>query len=74
MKAISICVAAQSDIARSAADYINSLAMSNGFSVAMNTDELGQYLTWFSTQIQECDEYIASNLVIETDDYALESE
>lgn len=40
MKATNIYLTAQTNIAHEAADYINSLAMSNGFSTAMNDDEL----------------------------------
>ena len=74
MKAINISLTAQANIAREAADYINSLAMSNGFSTAMNDDELSQYQSWFEGQIKECDEYIASKLVIETEEVELDEE
>lgn len=74
MKAINISLAAQTNIAREAADYINSLAMSNGFSTAMNDDELSQYKSWFENQVSECDSYIAENLVIETEEIELDDE
>lgn len=74
MKAINISLTAQTNIAREAADYINSLAMSNGFSTAMNDDELSQYQSWFEGQINECDDYIASKLVIETEEVELDEE
>lgn len=74
MKAINISLTAQANIAREAADYINSLAMSNGFSTAMNDDELSQYQSWFEGQINEYDEYIASKLVIETEEVELDEE
>ena len=74
MKVTNISLTAQTNIAREAADYINSLAMSNGFSTAMNEDELSQYQSWFEGQIKECDEYIASKLVIETEEVELDEE
>ena len=74
MKVTNISLTAQTNIAREAADYINSLAMSNGFSTAMNDDELSQYQSWFEDQIKECDEYIASKLVIETEEVELDEE
>lgn len=74
MKVTNIYLTAQTNMAREAAEYINSLAMSNGFSTAMNDDELSQYQSWFEGQIQECDEYIASNLVIETEEVELDEE
>ena len=74
MKAINISLAARSNIACEAADYINSLAMSNGFSTAMTADELSQYQSWFEGQIKECDSYIAENLVIETEEIELDDE
>lgn len=74
MKVTNIYLTAQTNMAREAADYINSLAMGNGFSTAMNYDELSQYQSWFEGQIQECDEYIASNLVIETEEVELDEE
>ena len=74
MKATNIYLTAQTNIAREAADYINSLAMSNGFSTAMNDDELSQYQSWFEGQIKECDEYIAYKLVIETEEVELDEE
>lgn len=74
MKVTNIYLNAQTNMAREAADYINSLAMGNGFSTAMNDDELSQYQSWFEGQIQECDEYIASNLVIETEEVELDEE
>nr|DAQ35152.1 MAG TPA: hypothetical protein [Bacteriophage sp.] len=74
MKVTNIYLTAQTNMAREAAEYINSLAMCNGFSTAMNDDELSQYQSWFEGQIQECDEYIASNLVIETEEVELDEE
>ena len=74
MKVTNISLTAQTNIAREAADYINSLAMSNGFSTAMTADELSQYQSWFEGQIKECDEYIASRLVIETEEVELDEE
>jgi hypothetical protein len=74
MKATNIYLTAQTNMAREAADYINSLAMGNGFSTAMNDDELSQYQSWFEGQIQECDEYIASKLIIETEEVELDEE
>lgn len=74
MKVTNISLTAQANIAREAADEINSLAMSNGFSTAMNDDELSQYQSWFEGQIKECDEYIASKLVIETEEVELDEE
>jgi hypothetical protein len=56
---------AKTEMARAAADYINSLANANGFSTATTNEELNQYVHWFSNQIRECDKYIASSLVIE---------
>ena len=64
MKATNIYLTAQ----------INSLAMSNGFSTAMNDDELSQYQSWFENQVSECDSYIAENLVIETEEIELDDE
>ena len=61
-------------MAQAAADYINSLAMANGFSTAMTAEELSQYEGWFEGQIQECDEYIASNLVVETEEIEFDDE
>lgn len=40
----------------------------------MNDDELSQYLSWFEAQIQGCDEYIASNLVIEAEEIEIDDE
>lgn len=74
MKATNIYLTAQSNMARKAADYINSLAMSNGFSTAMTADELSQYQSWFESQVSECDSYIAENLVIETEEIELDDE
>jgi hypothetical protein len=74
MKATNIYLTAQSTMAREAADHINSLAMSNGFSTAMNDDELSQYQSWFESQVSECDSYIAENLVIETEEIELDDE
>lgn len=74
MKVTNISLTAQTNIAREAADYINSLAMSNGFSTALNDDELSQYQRWFEGQINECDDYIASKLVIETEEVELDEE
>lgn len=74
MKATNIYLTAQSNMAREAADYINSLAMANGFTTAFTEDELSQYESWFEGQIQECDEYIASNLAIETEEIELNDE
>lgn len=61
-------------MAQAAADYINGLAMANGFSTAFTKDELSQYKGWFEGQIQECDEYIASNLVVETEEIEFDDE
>lgn len=74
MKAIQINITAKTEMAQAAADYINSLAMANGFSTAMTDEELSQYKGWFEGQIQECDEYIASNLVIESEEIELDDE
>ena len=74
MKATNIYLAAKTDIAHEVTDYINGLAMSNGFSTAMNDDELSQFLSWFEAQIQGCDEYIASNLVIEAEEIVIDDE
>ncbi len=74
MKATNIYLAAKTNIAHEASDYINGLAMSNGFATAMNDDELSQYLSWFEAQIQGCDEYIASNLVIEAEEIEIDDE
>lgn len=65
MKPLHLNVAAKSPLASEAAYYINRLASANGFTTAINEDELNQYVHWFSDQINECDEYIASKLVIE---------
>ena len=48
--------------------------MSNGFSTAMNDDELSQYQGWFEGQISECDSHIAENLVIETEEIELDDD
>lgn len=74
MKATQITITAKTNMAREAADYINSLAMSNGFSTAMNDGELSQYKSWFESQVSECDSYIAENLVIETEEVELDDE
>lgn len=74
MKATQITITAKTNMAREAADYINSLAMGNGFSTAMNDDELSQYQSWFESQVSECDSYIAENLVIETEEIELDDE
>lgn len=74
MKATNIYLTAQSNMAREAADYINSLAMANGFTTAFTEAELSQYESWFEGQIQECDEYIASNLAIKTEEIELDDE
>lgn len=74
MKATQITITAKTNMAREAADYINSLAMSNGFSTAMTADELSQYQSWFESQISECDSYIAENLVIKTEEIELDDE
>ena len=74
MKATQITITAKTNMAREAADYINSLAMSNGFSIAMTADELSQYQSWFENQVSECDSYIAENLVIETEEIELDDE
>lgn len=65
MKPLHLNVLAKSPLASEAAAYINSLASVNGFTTATNEDELHQYNHWFICQINECDEYIASKLVIE---------
>ena len=74
MKATQINIIAKTEMAKAAADYINSLAMANGFTTAMTAEELSQYKGWFEGQIQECDEYIASNLVVETEEIELDDE
>lgn len=74
MKATQITITAKTNMAREAADYINSLAMANGFTTAFTKDELSQYESWFEGQISECDEYIASNLAIETEEIELDDE
>lgn len=74
MKAIQVNIAAKTEMAKAAADYINSMAMANGFTTAMTAEELSQYKGWFEGQIQECDEYIASNLVIEFQEIEFEDE
>lgn len=74
MKAIQINIIAKTEMAQAAADYINGLAMANGFSTAFTKDELSQYESWFAAQIQECDEYIASNLVIESEEIEIDDE
>lgn len=74
MKATSIYLSGQNSMARAAADYINSRALNNSFSTAMNDDELRQYQSWFEGQISECDSYIAENLVIETEEIELDDE
>ena len=65
MKPVNLTLTAKTEMAREAADYINSLANANGFSTATTNEELNQYVHWFINQIRECDKYIASNLVIE---------
>lgn len=40
MKAIQVNIAAKTEMAKAAADYINSLAMANGFTTAMTAEEL----------------------------------
>ena len=74
MKATQITITAKTNMAREAADYINSLAMANGFTTAFTKDELSQYESWFEGQVKECDEYIASNLAIETEEIELDDE
>lgn len=74
MKAIQINITAKTEMAQAAADYINGLAMANGFTTAMTAEELSQYKGWFEGQIQECDEYIASNLVVETEEIEFDDE
>lgn len=61
MKPLHLTTSAKTPMAREASDYINSLANANGFTSV----ELNQYVHWFSEQICECDEYIASNISIE---------
>jgi hypothetical protein len=65
VKPVNLTLTAKTEMAREAADYINSLANANGFSTATTNEELNQYVHWFINQIRECDKYIASNLVIE---------
>lgn len=65
MKPLHLNTAAKSPLASEAADYINRLAAANGFTTATNEAELHQYNHWFVCQVNECDEYIASKLVIE---------
>lgn len=65
MKPLHLNAAAKSPLAGEAAYYINRLAAANGFTTAMNESELYQYSHWFCEQINECDEYIASKLIIE---------
>ena len=65
MKPLHLNVSAKSPLASEAAYYINRLASANGFTTAINEDELSQYVHWLSDQINECDEYIASKLVVE---------
>lgn len=72
MKATQITLTGKTNMARAAADYINLMAMSNGLSTATNDEELSQYKSWFEGQISECDEWIASNLEIETEEIELE--
>ncbi|HGP7205041.1 TPA: hypothetical protein ACLRK2_002165 [Neisseria meningitidis] len=74
MKAIQINITAKTEMAQAAAGYINGLAMANGFTTAMTNDELSQYESWFAAQIKECDEDIASNLVIEFQEIEFEDE
>lgn len=74
MKATQINITAKTNMAREAADYINSLAMANGFTTAFTKDELSQYESWFKDQISKCDGYIASNLAIETEEIELDGE
>lgn len=61
MKPVNLTATAKTEMAREASDYINSLANANGFTSV----ELNRYVHWFSDQIHECDEYIASNIIIE---------
>lgn len=65
MKPLHLEAAAKSPLASEAAYYINRLASANGFTTATTEDELSQYSHWFCEQINGCDEYIASKLVIE---------
>ena len=65
MKPLHLTTSAKTPMAREASDYINSLANANGFTTASTSVELNQYVHWFSEQICECDEYIASNISIE---------
>ena len=74
MKATQITITAKTNMAREVADYINSLAMANGFTTAFTKDELSQYESWFEGQISECDRYIAENLVIDTEESELDDE
>ena len=74
MKAIQINITAKTEMAQAAADHINGLAMANGFSTALTKDELIQYVGWFIAQIKECDEYIAANVVIESEEIELDDE
>ena len=72
MKANLITVTSNNEISRQAADYINSLAMANGFTTPFNETEHNQYLSWFENQISECDEFIAKNLKIEVEEIEIE--
>lgn len=65
MKPVNLTLTAKTEMAQSASDHINGLAMANGFSTAMTVEELNQYISWFRNQIRECDKYIAQNLIIE---------
>ena len=65
MEPVCLITSAKTPMAREASDYINSLANANGFSLATTSVELNQYVHWFIDQIRECDEYIASNIIIE---------
>lgn len=72
MKANLITVTSNNEISRQAADYINSLAMANGFTTPFNETERNQYLSWFKNQISECDEFISKNLKIEIEEIEIE--
>ena len=63
---------AKSRLAMNAADEINRLAASNGFSTPENDDELYQYRKWFEDQMEECDDYIQRRISIKVEEIEIE--
>lgn len=74
MKATQITLIAKTEMVQATADYINGLAMANGFSTPFNANEKSQYKRWFENQVAECDEWVAENLKIEIEEIELDDE